>query len=118
AQSFSISQLGDVNYIDDNNEPQVAATIGLTIFANPGGLTKLGGNVYARSDNSGEPVTVVPGDEENGAGELVSGTLEMSNVDLAEEFKEMITAQRGFQANTRIITTSDEILQELVNLKR
>ena len=55
---------------------------------------------------------------EGGAGNLFAGALEMSNVDLSEEFTEMITAQRGFQANTRVITTSDEILQELVNLKR
>ena len=53
-----------------------------------------------------------------GAGSIVAGALEMSNVDLSEEFTEMIVAQRGFQANTRIITTSDEILQELINLKR
>ena len=55
---------------------------------------------------------------ENGHGAIKSGSLEMSNVDLSEEFTEMIVAQRGFQANTRIITTSDEVLQELVNLKR
>ena len=55
---------------------------------------------------------------ETGAGSIVAGALEMSNVDLSEEFTEMIVAQRGFQANTRIITTSDEILQELINLKR
>ncbi len=66
--------------------------------------------------NSGQAQIGVVGD--TGKGTIASGFLEMSNVDLSEEFTEMIVAQRGFQANTRIITTSDEILQELVNLKR
>ncbi|MBR2758153.1 MAG: flagellar hook-basal body complex protein, partial [Exiguobacterium sp.] len=77
---------------------------------------KVGANNFVQSQNSGVPQFGVPG--AGGRGELVSGALEMSNVDLSEEFTEMIVAQRGFQANTRIITTSDEILQELVNLKR
>ena len=68
------------------------------------------------SNNSGAPQIGVAG--EGGRGTLIGAALEMSNVDLSEEFTEMIVAQRGFQANTRIITTSDEILQELVNLKR
>ncbi|WP_406687265.1 flagellar basal body rod C-terminal domain-containing protein, partial [Rossellomorea vietnamensis] len=93
----------------------------------PGGLQKVGDNLYQETNNSGyvdpdsndvfeSPQLNNPG--EFGSGSIVSGTLEMSNVDLSEEFTEMIVAQRGFQANTRIITTSDEILQELVNLKR
>ena len=69
------------------------------------------------TSNSGIHWKDVPGGT-TGAGSIVAGALEMSNVDLSEEFTEMIVAQRGFQANTRIITTSDEILQELVNLKR
>lgn len=91
-------------------------SIALARFKNPGGLEKVGDNLYINSANSGEAAYKVPGVD--GAGILVSGALEMSNVDLSEEFTEMIVAQRGFQANTRIITTSDEILQELVNLKR
>lgn len=83
-------------------------------FSNPSGLQKAGNNVYQASVNSGTPNYGVPG---NGNGSIASGSLEMSNVDLSEEFTDMIVAQRGFQANTRIITTSDEILQELVNLK-
>ena len=90
--------------------------IELAKFPNPGGLTKIGGNYFEESVNSGVPEESVP--LEGGIGAIESGFLEMSNVDLAEEFTEMIVAQRGFQANTRIITTSDEILQELVNLKR
>ena len=76
---------------------------------------KTANNLFQESINSGTPDINVAGE---GRGTLASGSLEMSNVDLSEEFTEMITAQRGFQANTKIITTSDEILQELVNLKR
>lgn len=91
-------------------------SIGLARFSNPGGLEKVGDNLYKDSPNSGERIEMVPGS--NGAGSIISDALEMSNVDLSEEFTEMIVAQRGFQANSRIITTSDEILQELINLKR
>lgn len=95
---------------------QVAGKIQIATFSNPGGLDKVGGNYFRVSANSGNPNPGFGLDQ--GFGKLESGFLEMSNVDLAEEFTEMIVAQRGFQANTRIITTSDEILQELVNLKR
>ncbi|GIN91371.1 flagellar basal body rod protein FlgG [Siminovitchia terrae] len=91
-------------------------TIAIARFSNNGGLEKVGENYYVHTNAAGTIETGRP--TENGAGKLVSGVLEMSNVDLSEEFTEMIVAQRGFQANTRIITTSDEILQELVNLKR
>ena len=113
AQSFSISKDGTVNYVDKDGKPQEADQIQLAKFANPEGLEKVGGNLYRKSNNSGDAVT-----NGEGTGDIAASSLEMSNVDLAEEFTEMITAQRGFQANTRIITTSDEILQELVNLKR
>ena len=116
AQSFSISKNGDVNYVDESGEPQVAGRIQISIFSNPEGLEKVGGNLYLKTNNSGEPQGTTPG--ENGAGDIAASSLEMSNVDLADEFTEMIVTQRGFKANTRIITTSDEILQELVNLKR
>ena len=95
---------------------QIAGKIQLAKFSNPGGLEKTGGNIFRASANSG--VAGLGFALEQGYGTVESGFLEMSNVDLAEEFTEMIIAQRGFQANTRIITTSDEILQELVNLKR
>lgn len=115
ATSISIGQNGEVSYVLDD-ALEVAGIIEITTFLNPNGLNKVGGNLYQQSPNSGEPD---PGDPlQEGRGAIVSGSLEMSNVDLAEEFTEMIVAQRGFQANTRIITTSDEILQELVNLKR
>jgi flagellar hook protein FlgE len=91
--------------------------IALAMFDNPAGLAALGGNMFAMTTNSGgfDGMGITPG----AAGtQLLGGTLEMSNVDLAAEFTEMITTQRGFQANSRIISTSDEMLQELVNLRR
>ena len=78
-------------------------------------MIKTGSNTFQESINSGTANINVAG---NGRGSIAAGSLEMSNVDLSEEFTEMIVAQRAFQANTKIITTSDEILQELVNLKR
>ena len=92
------------------------AQIALSRFANPSGLQQVGNNRWQESLNSGTPVNDVS--QANGMGQLSIGYLEMSNVDLATEFTDMIKAQRGFQANSRVITTSDEILQELVNLKR
>ncbi len=119
AQSFSIDGNGMVNYVDGDGQPDTVGQIYLANFSNPEGLDKVGANSYKLSNNSGEvenDYLYTPGD--GGTGSLFAGALEMSNVDLSEEFTEMITAQRGFQANTRVITTSDEILQELVNLKR
>lgn len=110
AKEISIEKDGTVHYLDTNGEQQTAGTIEINAFANAGGLSKSGENLWLETNNSGTPEVV--------NSDIVSGALEMSNVDLSEEFTEMITAQRGFQANTRIITTSDEILQELVNLKR
>jgi flagellar hook protein FlgE len=115
AESFSIGSDGKVNYIL-NGTLTSTQSIKLVKFPNTGGLEKVGGNYYSESTNTGAKVEGAP--TTNGLGAIEAGTLEMSNVDLSEEFTEMIVAQRGFQANTRIITTSDEILQELVNLKR
>jgi flagellar hook protein FlgE len=116
AQSISIGSDGTVSYVDASGQLQTAGTIQLAKFPNNDGLEKAGDNLFRPTDNSGAANIGAPG--ANGTGTIVAGTLEMSNVDLAEEFTEMIVAQRGFQANTRIITTSDEILQELVNLKK
>ena len=116
AQSMSIGVDGRVTYVDRDGVLQFAGQLVMAKFSNAEGLTKQGGNYYLPSANSGAPSFSAGGS--NGIGKTVSGSLEMSNVDLSEEFTEMIVAQRGFQANTRIITTSDEILQELVNLKR
>lgn len=119
AESFSVQTNGQVQVVLPAGASSVG-TIGIAQFSNPAGLEKVGSNMYRHTDNAdadnGNDLLGAP--STNGRGSLVSGSLEMSNVDLSEEFTEMITAQRGFQANTRIITTSDEILQELVNLKR
>ncbi|MGN1400551.1 MAG: flagellar basal body rod protein FlgG [Bacillus sp. (in: firmicutes)] len=116
AQSMSIGKDGSVTYLDGNGTLQTAGKIILAKFNNASGLEKVGGNQYKPTSNSGLPVYNYA--ENLGIGKVNSSMLEMSNVDLSEEFTEMIVAQRGFQANTRIITTSDEILQELINLKR
>lgn len=118
AQSFNIQTNGTVNYIKEDGTPgDNPSTIGIASFSNPSGLQKAGSNLFLNTDNAGLAATLAAPDSA-GAASIVSGSLEMSNVDLATAFTEMIVAQRGFQANTRIITTSDEILQELVNLKR
>ncbi len=94
----------------------VLGRIDTAIFNNPEGLTQEGNSYFAQSPNSGEPQICIPGT--SGSGALKPGALEMSNVDLSEQFTDMITTQRGFQANARIITVTDEMLNELVNLKR
>ena len=83
---------------------------------NPSGLQAAGSGYFKSSVNSGTASNVIAGT--NGTGSLQSSTLEMSNVDLASEFADMITTQRGFQANSRIISVSDTMLEELINLKR
>ncbi|WMM89993.1 flagellar basal body rod protein FlgG [Heyndrickxia coagulans] len=117
-KSFSVATDGTITDQDGNT----IGTISIATFQNPAGLTKVGGNLYTTTNSNAGQVTVsqpgVSQPGQNGAGTIKSGYLEMSNVDLSEELTNMIVAERGFQANTRIITTSDEILQELVNLKR
>ncbi|EZH67252.1 flagellar basal body rod protein FlgG [Bacillaceae bacterium JMAK1] len=121
AEGFSIGANGSITVIveGESNSEQV---ISLATFANPEGLEKVGGNLYRTTSNSNDVTAenagiIVGAPGTGGLGQIAAGTLEMSNVDLSEEFVEMITAQRGLQANTRIITTSDEVLQELLNLK-
>ncbi|MCM8749712.1 flagellar hook protein FlgE [Thermomicrobiaceae bacterium CFH 74404] len=114
--TFTVSQTGEVLGIYSNGTTKVIGQVALALFTNPGGLMKVGNNSYQPTVNSGEPIVGTPGS--GGRGVVASGYLEMSNVDLAQEFTSMIMAQRGFQANSRVITTSDEILQELVNLRR
>jgi flagellar hook protein FlgE len=116
AKSMSIGQDGTITYVDQFGTLRWAGQLVLAKFPNSGGLEKTGTNLYKDTTNSGAATLNFAG--ASGIGTIQSGSLEMSNVDLAEEFTEMIVAQRGFQANTRIITTSDEILQELVNLKK
>lgn len=115
-QSFTIGKDGTVVGLFSNGGEQAVGRIALATFVNPGGLEKAGGSGYRATFNSGAAEVGVAG--QGGAGSLSSGSLEMSNVDLSQEFTNLIVAQRGFQANARIITTSDEVLQELTNLKR
>jgi flagellar hook protein FlgE len=115
-QGYSISKDGTVVGTFSNGTSLAVGRIALATFANPAGLEKTGASGYRATANSGTANTGVPGSA--GIGSLASGTLEMSNVDLSQEFTNLIVAQRGFQANARIITTSDEVLQELTNLKR
>ena len=100
----------------DNGAKKCLAQIAFATFANPSGLESLGNSLFGATQNSGEFDGI--GEEIGISGSLTAGALEMSNVDLANEFTQMITTQRGFQANSRIITTSDSMLEELVNLKR
>ena len=90
--------------------------IDIVTFVNPTGLDQVGTSLWRDSLASGDPEVKIAGTD--GSGEIVSGALEMSNVDLAQEFSDMIITQRGYQANSRIITVSDTMLEELVNLKR
>ncbi len=101
----------------DNGQRRLLGQIAVANFANPSGLAKAGDNLYSSTMNSGEFDGIGDDITEDG-GYMNSGVLEMSNVDLAAEFTEMITTQRGFQANSRIITVSDTLLEELTNLKR
>ncbi len=114
---ISINSSGQVVGIDQaTNQSQVIGQITLATFANPNGLEKVGQNTYRVTVNSGTEVRHTPG---VGTGGLLNpGTLEMSNVDLTSEFADMIVTQRGFQANSRIITTTDQMLEELVNMVR
>lgn len=108
ANGLVLARYGDKTY--------VLGRVGVATFNNPDGLEKTGSNNYQVGANTGDPIIGNSG--ENGSGMLRSGALEMSNVDLSSEFTEMIIANRAYQANSRAITTSDEMLQELINLKR
>lgn len=115
-QNFSIDRTGTVTGAFTNGTTQTLGQIVLADFNNPGGLLRSGDNMYTVSGNSGGAVLGYA--LEGSQSFMTSGALEMSNVDLAQEFTNMIVAQRGFQANGRVITSSDEMLQEVVNLKR
>lgn len=115
-QAFSVDANGTISGRFSNGQLRALAQVVLARFPDPIGLTRTGKNTFAQSGNSGQPVTGAP--DSAGLGRVLSNSLELSNVDLGESFIDMIAAQRGFQANSRVITTSDEILQELVNLKR
>jgi flagellar hook protein FlgE len=113
--SWSIANNGDVNAVDSAGVTTTLGTIGTATFVNPMGLSRVGDTMYQATANSGPAVAGAPGT--GGRGTLSAGYLEMSNVDLSRELTNLIIAERGFQANSRVVTTSDEILQTLVNMK-
>ncbi|MCB2411368.1 flagellar hook protein FlgE [Demequina sp. TTPB684] len=115
-QSFAINSDGTLLGSFSNGLKQAIGRVALGNFGNPSGLEKSGSSLYRPTVNSGDAQVGAAGS--GGRGMLSGGSLEMSNVDLSAEFTNLIVAQRGFQANSRVITTSDEVLQELVNLKR
>jgi len=114
-EGFSVGQNGDITIIADNRKVTISK-MAVAMFANPGGLEKAGNSLYRETSSSGRAENTEA--YQNGAGTIIGGGLEMSNVDLATEFTDMIVTQRGFQANSRVITVSDTLLEELVNLKR
>ncbi len=114
--NVAIGQNGDVSYVDTAGVRQTGQQfITLATFANSAGLQRSGSNRWVETANSGTEDVGTPGAQ---YGFTTAGAIEMSNVDLAQSFTNMITAQRGFQANSRVISTSDEMLSDLVNLKR
>jgi flagellar hook protein FlgE len=115
-QSFTLGNDGRITGIYSNGERKALGQLALASFNNPSGLEKAGNSSFRVGDNSG--VAMIGQAGIGGRGVLNAGALEMSNVDLSEEFTGLIIAQRGFQANSRVITASDELLQDLVNLKR
>ncbi len=120
SSNISIGQDGSVSYTDENKEsPQylqrvTAGYLSLATFPNEGGLERLGGSLWARTANSGAPLIGTP--DTPGFGSTIGGELEQSNVDLATEMTNMITAERGYQANSRVISTADEMLGTLVTM--
>ncbi|MBN2402267.1 MAG: flagellar hook protein FlgE [Spirochaetes bacterium] len=115
-EAFNIDDSGVITGVYSNGTKETIGQVGMAVFTNPGGLTANGENLFETSNNSGTPN--IGAASEAGRGKIAAGTLEMSNVDLSEQFTDMIITQRGFQANSRTIVTSDQMLQELINLKR
>lgn len=114
----TIGSDGVVSYVDNAGVTQKLAQISMAKFPNQAGLQRVSSNLYAQTNNSGSPTNAVAGDTATGMGTLQAGAVEMSNVDLASEFTTMITAQRGYEANSRVISMADQMLQNLVNIGR
>ena len=113
---FATGKDGTITGVYSNGRNIPLYRVALALFSNPSGLDKFGDTAYLASNNSGLAQVVPP--LEGGAGGIAGGTLEMANVDLSEEFVRLIVAQRGFQASARVVTTSDQVLEELINIKR
>lgn len=120
-KSFQVAPNGRISGVAANDAEGKLVGIGqivLAKFNNPAGLERVGGSTFKESLNSGSPNFAYPADAKSGMGLLSAGTLEMSNVDMAAEFTNLIMAQRGFQANSKLVAASDEVLQDLVSMKR
>lgn len=114
--NITINSDGTITAVDENDKIVTIGAIPVFKIPNQDALVLEGSSYYSAGNNAGEPIINIPG--AGGTGALVTGGLEMSNVDLANEFSDMIITQRGFQANTKIISVVDQMLEELVNLKR
>jgi len=114
----TIDSSGVVTYTDSTGALQKLAQLSLATFPNENGLARGSDNLFTETSNSGAPSNAVPGDAATGMGTLTGGAVEMSNVDLAQEFTTMITAQRGYEANSRVISMADQMLQDLVQIGR
>ena len=112
----SVRENGDVAVNYDNGQSRVVARVPLVAFNDPDKLQRLDGQAFMRTAESGE--ARVTDSSSNGVGKLVAGSIERSNVDIASEFTKLIVAQRAYTANTRVVTTSDEMLQETLNMRR
>ncbi|MGL5352307.1 MAG: flagellar hook-basal body complex protein, partial [Clostridium sp.] len=122
-KTYTIDKSGVINGVLEDGRVAALGQIAMASFKNPEGLSKLGGNLYSSSVNSGSAVIksgvgTLGDDNSKGYGDNLQGMLEMSNVDLAEQFTDMIVSSRAFQAAGKMITTGDEILQDIINLKR
>jgi flagellar hook protein FlgE len=114
--NIAFDETGTIWGIDAAGNKVAVAQVAMSMFVNNSGLEKIGGSLYEDTASSGGPNFTTSG--KDGAGKINPSGLEMSNVDLAAEFTDMIVTQRGFQANSRVITVSDTMLEELINLKR
>jgi flagellar hook protein FlgE len=115
-QGFSVGTDGVITGLFTNGLTRPLGQVAMSIFPNANGLERMGNNLWRNTDNSGVPVIGTP--RTGGRGSVNSGFLEQSNVDIGSEFTDLIVTQRGFQANTRVVTTVDEMLQDLINMKR
>lgn len=113
---FGIAGDGTITGLFTNGLTRALGRVAMAIFSNPAGMERIGNNLWRATDNSGIPS--IGGPQTGGRGSISSGFLEQSNVDIGSEFTELIVTQRGFQANTRVVTTVDEMLQDLLNMKR
>ncbi len=115
-QSFTVGSDGVITGLFTNGLTRPLGQLAMSIFSNPQGLERMGNNLWRATDNSG--IAVVGAPRNGGRGIINAGFLEQSNVDIGNEFTDLIVTQRGFQANTRVVTTVDEMLQDLINMKR